>query len=64
MGWSERGKQWRTARKREWRRLSDEEYEERFQRLCSHYHPAVAAIMAHEEPFGPGAGDRMIDDDR
>ena len=47
-----RGGQRRT---RQWRRLPHDEYMVRFDHLRRIYHPAVAAIMAHEEPCGPNA---------
>lgn len=43
----------------QWARLTDAEYEERFERLCVFYHPAVAAVMAESAVAGPGAKKRL-----
>lgn len=45
-------------RRRAWRELDDAEYQARFEDLCVMYHPAVAAVMAHQAAFGPGASKR------
>jgi len=53
---------YRIDRTRDWRELTDDEYEARFQRLCTVFHPAVAAVMAADPTLGENARDRIIDD--
>lgn len=41
-------------RRYEYKPLDDAVYATRFRTLCFHYHPAVAAVMAHDVSNGPG----------
>jgi hypothetical protein len=43
-----------------WVELDDDSYTQRFETLCFVYHPAVAAVMAHDATAGPGASRRRI----
>jgi hypothetical protein len=47
-------------RRYEWKPLDDAVYTTRYHTLCFHYHPAVAAVMAHDVAAGPGCIDRRI----
>ena len=50
----------RDKRRFEYKPLDDAAYIIRFRRLCFHYHPAVAAILADDPTTGPDCAKRRI----